>query len=480
MSYSDEVVKFAEDYVDFLNKSKSPWHVVNSVREDLLSNGFIELDLSSDWNLKPKGRYMIQKGGSTLIAFALGGNWKPDSPLAICAPHSDSPSLRVKPYSARGNLGYLEVGAAQYGGGLWHTWFDKDLGLAGRVFVRNGTKIDSKLVSNNKPIAKIASLAIHFDSSMNTSFTFNHEDQLLPIIGLSEGYDENKRDITQRHHPILLKLLADSLGCAQEDILEFDLNLTDVEPACIGGVNNDFIFAQNQDNQISSFACYRSLLSAVNKPAFNNLPHGIIYATYDHEEIGNKSDVGASSDFTVQVLTKITTAEHYASVLDRSVALSADVDHAVNPNYASWYEKSSQPTLNGGPVLKYNPRMEFATTGIAAAFSRIVGERSGVPLQSTIPMNGKRTGSTHGPSISSLLGIVTFDLGPPILAMHSIRETSGLASPWQMYKYTECFFLDFSDVLKMFNEFKKNEKSEAITEKQGPSVTVRPRARRFY
>ncbi|KAI0980983.1 hypothetical protein GJ496_007156 [Pomphorhynchus laevis] len=441
-----EVMDLAQEYVNFLNDCKSPWHVCDRVKQYFVEAGFQELDFGSEWTLAPGGKYYVMKGGSTIAGFALGGNWKPNSRIGFIAPHSDSPALRIKPDSNRGNLNFIQVGCVLYGGGFWHTWFDRDLGLAGRVYVRNGNNIERKLISVWKAIANVPDLAIHFDGSMNSNFQFNFETQFLPMIGIGKHDEDPNSD----HQPLLLKVLSEELNVSPDQILQFELNLFDTNPARIGGANNDFVFGQFQDNQHSTFGVLKALLEAVKQPDFMTASHAYMYITYDHEEVGNKSDVGASTNWTNQLFKKICGPENFASVINRSFALSTDVNHGVNPNYSEFYEINSRAMIDGDPSINYNYGLSMATNASNAAIVKQIAEIANVKLQTTIPMNGKRAGATHGPSLSAQLGITTCDLGPLLIAMHSIRETTSTMGLWKFTKFIEHFYRHIGNVMDTF------------------------------
>ncbi|KAI0980982.1 hypothetical protein GJ496_007155 [Pomphorhynchus laevis] len=431
-----EVMDLAQEYVNFLNDCKSPWHVCDLVKKYFSDAGFTELKMTDNWSLSPGGKYYAINGGSTIIAFALGGNWRPTSRIAVVAAHTDSPVLRLKPNSNRGNLQFIQVGVSLYGGGFWHTWFDRDLGLAGRVFIKNGQKVECRLLSINKSIANVPGLAIHFDSSMNDNLIIDLEKHILPVIALGN----HNEDPDASHQPALIDYIAKEMNVQPGHIVEFELNMFDTKPACIGGLHEDFVYGQFQDNSFSTFAAMKAIIDAINQPEF----------------IGMKP--------------KRCWCNNYASVISRSYAISADVDHGVNPNYAEYYELNSRPALDGGPIIKYNNKLEMATTAMSATIIREIARRAGIELQSTVPKNGKATGSTLGPTLSAQLGIVTCDFGPPILAMHSIRETSSVMGVWKFKMCTEHFYREFSNVMDNFipnerlmrgiSQEKPNEKNE--------------------
>lgn len=399
--------------------------------------------------------------------------------------HTDSPCLRIKPVSKRSADGFLQVGVETYGGGLWHTWFDRDLGVAGRVMVKGkDSSVEMKLVRINKPICRIPNLAVHFGGSV--PFEFNKETQLFPITGLvsaelnrtgksaeETARDENRQEKEscfnplktphQRHHPYLLSLIAEDAGVKPEDIVDFELVLFDTQPSCIGGINDELIFSARLDNLGMTYCAVEGLIQSVASPSALQNDHTIrLIACFDHEEIGSQSAQGADSNMLPAVIRRLSVlppsatdseksydkvsnpdvdnSTAYEQTLSTSFLVSADMAHSVNPNYGAKYESEHRPHMNEGTVIKINANVRYATNapGIVllqecarrakASHYQLPGAKTsqgGVPLQLFVVRNDSSCGSTIGPMLSAALGARTIDVGNPQLSMHSIRETCG-------------------------------------------------------
>ena len=149
--------QLASDLCAFINAGPSPFHVVAESARRLDSAGFTRLsEASPAWDIQPGAKYYVTRGQSAFIAFAVGEAYVPGNGFTITAAHSDSPCLRVKPVSTLTKAGYLSVGVETYGGGIWHTWMDRDLSLAGRVIVACGEgKYESRLVDIKRPILRV-------------------------------------------------------------------------------------------------------------------------------------------------------------------------------------------------------------------------------------------------------------------------------------------------------------------------------------
>ncbi len=442
----------ASEFIKFLDASPTPYHAVASIRQHLVSHGFKELSEKTAWHGKVEhnGKYYVTRNNSSIIAFSVGGKWKPGNPIAVTGAHTDSPALRIKPISKRVSEKYAQVGVETYGGGIWHSWFDSDLALAGRVFVndKSSGKIVSKLVDLKRPLLKIPTLAIHLDREVNQKFEFNKETQLLPIAGLvkDEKNDKSKNDnnsgaikfIVERHHKELLDLVAKELELKSvEDIEDFELILYDYQGPTLGGINDEFVFSGRLDNLTSCFTSMHGLTLAADTDLSNE--SGIrMMACFDHEEIGSSSAQGADSTFLPSVIERLSylkadgtdaenpvTVPSYHETYSRSFFLSSDVAHAVHPNYASKYESQHKPLIGEGPVIKINANQRYMTNSPGLVLVKKVAEISKVPLQLFVVANNSPCGSTIGPILASKTGIRTLDLGNPILSMHSIRETGG-------------------------------------------------------
>ncbi|CAG8745095.1 1012_t:CDS:2, partial [Acaulospora morrowiae] len=248
----------ALDFIEFVNSAPSPFHAVEESRLRLIDAGFEEIRERDSWigKLKQNGKYFFTRNRSTILAFSVGGKYIPGNGFSMIGAHTDSPCLKVKPVSKKSSAGYLQVGVETYGGGLWHTWFDRDLGIAGRVMVETeGNKIEHKLVRVRRPILRVPTLAIHLDRNVNEGFKFNKETHLTPLIATAtkelEGTNDDK---TLKHHPTLLNVLVNELGVKTvEQIRDFELCLYDTHPSTVGGAYNEFIYSARLDNLMMSY-----------------------------------------------------------------------------------------------------------------------------------------------------------------------------------------------------------------------------------
>lgn len=436
-----EELKYAQEFVDFVNSSPTPYHVVNSVKSILKSGGFKELSEREVWNitnLDKNGKYYVTRNASSLIAFTIGGEYQEGDGFAIIGAHTDSPCLRIKPISNRTNEGFIQIGVEQYGGLIAHTWFDRDLSIAGRVYVNEDGKFVPKLVKIDKPLLRIPTLAIHLDRTANTKFEFNKEDKLIPIAGqvehshscaddpdlqLSKEQFQSVQSVITRHNSDLIKLIAKELDVKPTQIEDFELVLFDTQKSTIGGLNDEFIFSPRLDNQESCFCAATGLVESAETLSSQK---GIrVISLFDHEEIGSASAQGADSSFLPDILQRLATSSGYFPAISKSFLLSSDMAHGVHPNYTSNYESKNKPELNKGPVIKVNANQRYSTNSPGIVLLKKIGEDNQIPLQLFVVRNDSPCGSTIGPILASKLGIRTLDLGNPQLSMHSIRETGG-------------------------------------------------------
>lgn len=406
------------EFVDFVNNSPTPYHAVRSSVEILEKAGYSKIKESEVWDLKAGGKYYVTRNSSSIIAFNLPQNWKQGNPAAIVGAHTDSPTMRLKPNSKVATNGYVQLGVEMYGGGLWPTWFDRDLSVAGRVYYSDGEALKSALVSINKPILRIPTIAIHLHREQGTKLEFNKETRLKPILEL-QGTPSTEKE----NHPSgLMSVIASDLGIKPEAIKDFELVLFDTQKAVIGGLNDEFVFSPRLDNLNSCFCSLKGLVAAENQ---GDDAAARVISLFDHEEIGSVSAQGAASNFLETILARIN-GDLTPQSIARSLLVSADMAHAVHPNYPEKHESNHCPRINGGPVVKVNANQRYATNSYGSVALGQVAEWADVPLQKFVVRNDSACGSTIGPMLSSQLGMTTVDIGNPQLSMHSIRETGGV------------------------------------------------------
>ncbi|KAF3901668.1 hypothetical protein ABW21_db0208616 [Orbilia brochopaga] len=486
---------FAQGLIDFINASPTPFHAVDSAKKALAKAGFTEIKERDAWAGKvlSGGKYFLTRNGSSIIAFAVGKLWKPGNPMSIVGAHTDSCALRLKPVSKRtteGNM-FMQVGVETYGGGLWHTWFDRDLSMAGRAMVRQKDgSILSKLVKIDKPILRVPTLAIHLDRQ--EKFEFNKEVHLFPILGLisaelnkdappaAEMTDDAAEQekpfaplaaITERHHPAVVKLISDATESSPEDVLDFEMSLYDTQPGTFGGLNDEFIFAARLDNLGMTYCAVEGLIASVEADDALDNESGIrIIACFDHEEIGSTTAQGADSNYLPAVVRRLSvlsgdkdydfasvssngsdnvfspTSTYFEESLIKSFLISADMAHSVHPNYPAKYESHHRPEMNKGTVIKVNANARYATNTPGVVLVQECARHAGVPLQLFVVRNDSSCGSTIGPMLSAQMGMRTLDLGNAQLSMHSIRETGGAEDVEHSIKLFKEFFQRYTAI----------------------------------
>ncbi len=418
------------DLLDFIDASPTPHHCVAEVSRRAQAAGFVALDERAPWDLQPGGAYTVARAGA-ILAFRVGSGDPAAVGFRLVGAHTDSPNLRVKPSGAFGKEGYLQLGVEVYGGVLLHTWLDRDLGLAGKVVLRgaDGVGLESRLLRIDRPLLRVASLAIHLDREVNKKgLKLNTQLHLPPLLGLSP----------EAHPEALADLLAEELGVDAERILAWELSLADTLPASVGGLRGEFIFAPRLDNQASCHAALAALLRS--RPAAATQ----MTCLFDHEEVGSASTSGAGGSLAEDVMDRILASRGGPADKPRSVAnswqISADMAHAIHPNFSERHEPHHMPRLNGGPVIKVNAQQRYATDAEGEALFELLCREAGVPCQRFVSRTDLACGSTIGPISSTRLGIRTVDVGNPMLSMHSIREQAGAEDHERMIEVMARFY----------------------------------------
>ena len=427
----------------------------------MLAAGYKYISESEDWTgkLELGGKYFSTRNQTSIVAFAVGKAFNPaTSGFNITAAHTDSPCLKVKPVSKITTGSFLQVGVECYGGGLWHTWFDRDLGLSGRVLVSEGDKVVSKIIEINRPILRIPNLAIHLNRGVNDEgFKFNKEEQLVPIIStaIKDNLEAVDSAAGKDHHPVLLNILAKEIGCKPEQIEYFDLSLCDTQPAVIGGANNEFVFGGRLDNLMMSFTILHALRAATTDALLEKETQAQIAICFDNEEIGSDTAHGAGSTLMQETMERIATSFDAGKssfslplAIRRSFLFSCDMAHALHPNYRSKHEANHAPALHFGPVIKENCNARYATTVETKYLTKALAKIADVPTQAFVVRNDSLCGSTIGPILAAKLGMRCVDIGIAQFAMHSIRESAGIADLVHSSKLLQAFHTHFVAVDK--------------------------------
>jgi aspartyl aminopeptidase len=404
----------------FIDAAPSPYHACAEAAARLEAGGFTLLHETDAWPTGP-GRFYVRRGGS-LVAWAIGAQHGPTAGFRIIGAHTDSPNLRVKPRPDAGRVGYRQVAVEVYGGALLNSWLDRDLGLSGRVVVRGASGPEERLLRVDRPVMRVPQLAIHLDREISSNgLLLNAQQHLSPIWGLG---DPTPGGFTA--------FVAAQLDVAPEAVVAWDLMAHDVTPSALVGVDEELVSAPRLDNLCSSWAGVEALVAAATGDAE---PHQIpLLVLFDHEEVGSSSGHGADSPLLPAITERIVLGlgggrEEVLRALAASICCSADNAHATHPNYPERHEPGHLIELNAGPVLKVNSNMRYATDAASAATFVQACEQAGVPFQRYAHRSDLPCGSTIGPITATRLGIPTFDVGAPQLAMHSAREMCGSADP---------------------------------------------------
>ncbi len=430
MSNSKELV---ENLLSYIDNSPSPWHAVSTTVEHLSAAGFEELVETESWDLKAGNRYYVVRDQSSIIAFICGTSTPSESGFRIIGAHTDSPGLRIKPNPVSTQGPWVKLGVEVYGGPILATFSDRDLSLAGRVSVKTGKSlgdIDSQLVMFEKSMLRLPNLAIHLNRTVNKDgLKFNQQTELPLILELAADGGKDKQDSRFK------ELLATALDVESSKILSWEMAVYDVQKGSLFGPDDEFYANSQLDNLASCHAGLTALLSNID----DKTKATRLIAFFDHEEVGSESSKGADGSFLGDTLRRISASqqastEEHLQAIAKSCMLSADMAHAWHPNYPDKHDPEHRPLLNHGPVIKINSNQRYTTNSQTEALFVNICEQASIPYQKFVNRSDLSCGSTIGPLTAAKNGIASLDVGNPMWAMHSIRESAGVKDHEYMIK----------------------------------------------
>lgn len=420
-----------DDLMTFLASSPTPYHAVASAAERLEKAGFRQVSETDAWDGSLGGRYVLR--GGAIIAWYVPKGAHPHTAFRIIGAHTDSPNLRVKPRPDSGAHGWRQVAVEIYGGPLMNSWLDRDLGIAGRLSLRDGT---SRLVNVDRPLLRVPQLAIHLDRTVSSEgLKLDKQRHLQPVWGLGDDIRDGD----------LIAFLEEEAGIPAGEVTGWDLMTHSVEPPAYLGRDNELLAGPRMDNLLSVHAGTAALAAVAGSG--DDLPHIPVLAAFDHEENGSQSDTGADGPLLGGVLERSVFArggsyEDRARAFAGTVCLSSDTGHAVHPNYAERHDPTHHPRADAGPLLKVNVNNRYATDGSGRAVFAAACEKAGVPFQTFVSNNSMPCGTTIGPITAARHGIRTVDIGVAILSMHSVRELCGAKDPYLLANALSAFLED--------------------------------------
>ncbi len=423
-----EALAHADDLAAFVAASPSSFHTAAEVARRLEEAGFTRLHEAEEWPAPAGGRFVVVRDGAT-IAWVVPPSATATTGVHVFGAHSDSPGFKLKPQPTTGKHGWLQAGVEIYGGPLLNSWLDRELRLAGRLVLDDGTTV----LTATGPLLRLPQLAIHLDREANEHLALDKQAQTQPVWGLGEAASAD-----------ILGELAREAGVDAARIRGYDIVTADAARGATFGLGDVFFASGRLDDLASVHAGVAALERAADG---HDADHIAMLAVFDHEEVGSGTRSGAAGPFLSDVLERLWLSlgadrEQQLRALAASWCVSSDVGHSVHPNYADKHDPVVRPLLGSGPILKINANQRYATDAAGAAAWHGWCDAAGVTSQEFVSNNAVPCGSTIGPITATRLGIRTVDVGIPILSMHSARELAGVTDLWDLTRVAEAFFRD--------------------------------------
>lgn len=431
MSIIEFPERVALDMASYIDASPSPYHACDTSAARLVEAGFTEIKELEAWSEVPE-RGFVRRGGS-LFAWFYPADMDPATGFRIAGAHTDSPNLRIKPRPDTGAAGFRQLGVEVYGGVLLNSWLDRDLGISGRAFVSDGPQLVERHFRVDRPILRVPQLAIHLDRTIGEKgLKLDKQQHMAPVMAVGDAKEG-----------AFAELLGQELGVPAGAIKSYDAMVHDLTPSGLLGADNDMLAAPRLDNLCSSYCALTALVEASSKGP----SHALAVTLFDHEEVGSASRGGADGPLLGDVTERLIMArggdrDSYLRSIQDSICVSADMAHAVHPNYVDRHEPDHHIHLNAGPVIKVNANQRYATEAETEALFQLACERAGVPFQKWVMKTNMACGSTIGPLTAARHGMRTVDVGCAQLSMHSARELCGVKDPaWMVSALGEMFLM---------------------------------------
>ena len=402
---------YNKELMSFLDKSPTAFHAISSIKKKLVASGYSELAESEKWELTEGGKYFVTRNDSSIIAFRVPRfNF---TGFMISAAHSDSPAFKVKENPEIIENGYVMLNVEGYGGMLMAPWLDRPLSVAGRIIVKNGNKLEVRLVNVDRDLLLIPNVAIHMNRDANKGQTWNAQVDMLPVLGSA---DEAKGSF--------MRIIAESASVSDSDIISHDLFVYARDKGKVWGGSDEYISSPHLDDLQCVYGCLEGFLGA------NNSSSVPVLAVFDNEETGSLTKQGADSTFLEDVLKRISLScgkdeESYYRSVSSSFMVSADNAHALHPNHPEKADPVNRPAINKGIVIKFNAAQHYTTDAVSCAVYRDLCESNDIPVQVFTNRSDSRGGSTLGNVSNAHVSLNTVDIGLAQLAMHSCYETAG-------------------------------------------------------
>lgn len=421
-----------------LDKSTCNFLAVDTIKNELIGAGFKELNQENEWNLKSGGKYFMVKNDSAIFAFIKGTGAAGESGFRIISAHSDSPCFKVKPNpEIYGDGGVVSLNVEKYGGGILYTWFDRPLSMSGRVMLATKDPLcpETRIFDLERPVATIPHLAIHFNRGVNDGNPLSVQKDMKPVIGF---FTPERIAAVKARGGFVKVMIAERLGIEPEEIIDFEVCLYPYEKAGICGVNGEYFQSARIDDLSMAFAGLDALLSTCD----TSMPDTRVLAVFDNEETGSGTKQGAASPVLRDLLERVNGGSRadFVRSIARSFMISADDAHAWHPNYNEKYDPTNHPVIGGGPVVKVNSNCKYMTDAYGSSVFRSLCKKAGVSCQSFVNHADVAGGSTLGNILTAQLDLKGVDMGNAIWAMHSARETAGVADQFAAIKVFATFF----------------------------------------